>query len=76
MIHLTNEEYDNLMRQIDEKTESIALYAKEKNEQKQRADTLQHAIMQIRNDLVMENEERNSSAIKRLNTLLGVIEDD
>lgn len=38
MIHLTDEEYDNLLRQIDEKTECIALYAKEKNEQKLRAD--------------------------------------
>ncbi|TDM39873.1 hypothetical protein ETI10_10540 [Macrococcoides goetzii] len=50
MIHLTDEEYENLLRQIDEKTECIALYAKENNEQKQRADELKK-----QNDILKHN---------------------
>ncbi|TDM43463.1 hypothetical protein ETI09_03565 [Macrococcoides canis] len=38
MIHLTNEEYDNLLRQIEKGTEFSIEYLKERNEQKQRAD--------------------------------------
>lgn len=44
MIHLTNEEYDNLLRQIEKGTEFTIKYLKERNEQKQRADDLQDII--------------------------------
>lgn len=61
MIHLTNEEYDNLLRQIDEKTEYIALCTKERNEQKQRADELEDRISEeIRKRFQLEDRWRKA----------------
>lgn len=57
MIHLTNEEYDNILRQIDEKTEYIALYAKEKYEQKQRADRSEKRWEKLKEHFIKEKEQ-------------------
>ncbi|TDL39409.1 hypothetical protein EVU91_04500 [Macrococcoides bohemicum] len=57
MIHLTNEEYDNLLRQIDEKTGYIAVYAEEMNEQKQRADQLEKRWEKLKEHFIKEKEQ-------------------
>lgn len=57
MIHLTNEEYDNLLRQIDEKTEYITVCVKERNEQKQQINNLKTEILIINNDAVNSGDE-------------------
>lgn len=48
MIHLTNEQYDNLLRQIEKGTEFTIQYLKERNEQKQRADELEKQLNSLK----------------------------
>lgn len=59
MIHLTNEEYDNLLRHIDEKKEYIALCVKERNEQKQRVDECFKAIDNLGRCVKLQEEKIN-----------------
>lgn len=57
MIHLTNEEYDNLLHQIDKKTEYITLCTKERNKQKQRADELEKRWEKLKKHFIKEKEQ-------------------
>ncbi|TDM48232.1 hypothetical protein ETI08_03580 [Macrococcoides goetzii] len=79
MIHLTHEEYDNLLRQIDEKTKCIALYAKEKNEQKQRADRAEKRWSELKehsNDVWMNGDADEHEYAFDVLKLMQLLEED